>query len=541
VNAHGSASSTTMSGISAGNITITNAAGQQALTGETVAQTLAGLNRNTTSGPNTLAQFNLSSIQQSMQATSIIGSEASQFVAYELSRADSLRAAAQASGELSQAGIADNNEAGRIENQWGFGGTDRNIVNAVVGALTGNATGSFGQIVQGSIGNFVGSQLSTQIGKLAGNGIAPDGSPLNVVLHTAAGCAGAVIGGENCGSSALGAGVAAAATNLFPTPSPGETNAQKQAVANLIETIAGVTGLGTGTGNLANTITAATSATENNFLGASQQKNMDRELAACKSVVCLFKVSVKYNIISRNQDRLLVQGILEGAGGSAWGTVSGLANLLANLPQTITEVQQIIADPSIQRQLIQNGQGALVASFQQDIQDYKNAMTDGGDHNSEQYGKDLGSLLFQVAALGTGVAGASKLAVAGITAIKGLVASGEAAGAVADLGDSVPALFRGTSEGFPGSPNLQRIGVTPVTTNPAVAAVFGTASSQFGNGIVQIALPGDIDVIDIIPGNVLAGVEQEVGVSLPPTQFTNQVSVVITAAQAGLAPISWTP
>jgi filamentous hemagglutinin len=93
-------------------------------------------------------------------------------------------------------------------------------------------------------------------------------------------------------------------------------------------------------------------------------------------------------------------------------------------------------------------------------------------------------------------------------------------------------LFRGTSEGYPGSPGLQAVGVTPASTDPAVATVFGTAAQQYGNGVVHIAMPGDIAAVDIIEGNVLSGAEAEVGVNMPPTQFADQASVTITADQA---------
>ena len=38
-------------------------------------------------------------------------------------------------------------------------------------------------------------------------------------------------------------------------------------------------------------------------------------------------------------------------------------------------------------------------------------------------------------------------------------------------------LFRGTSEGWPGSPGTQQVGVTPASTDPIVATCFGTQCS----------------------------------------------------------------
>jgi hypothetical protein len=110
---------------------------------------------------------------------------------------------------------------------------------------------------------------------------------------------------------------------------------------------------------------------------------------------------------------------------------------------------------------------------------------------------------------------------------------GGAANATSSVADgSASPLFRGTTEGFPGSAGLQNIGITPVSTDPAVSTVFGTAAQQYGNGVVHIAMPGDIAGVNIIEGNVLSGVEAEFGINMLPTQFANQASITITTGQA---------
>lgn len=400
INANGKASSTTSSGISAGTFSITNAAGQQALTGQTVAQTLAGINTVTTTGPNTLAQNNLTAIQEDMQIAGILGTEASQFAAYEAAQIDNLRAAAKAEGLTSAQGSADTQKADALEKQWGFGGTDRNIFNAVVGAISGNATGSLGQLAQGTLGNYIGSTLSAQIGKAAVGGI-PDGSPLNVILHSTSACAAAIIGGQNCESSALGAGVAAAATNLFPVSNPNDSVTEKQNVANLIATIAGAAALTTGTSNVANAISAATASTENNYLGKVQREQEKSDLGACQAkrdLACIVGVLTKYHQISTSQDKALVTGLFEGAGDNLWGIGSGLWNLVTHIPETLGQLKQIFADPK--QAVAQFGQG-VVDEYNTTIQDYNNASTNGGDANSEKFGKDLGNLLVQLATIGT--------------------------------------------------------------------------------------------------------------------------------------------
>jgi RHS repeat-associated protein len=93
-------------------------------------------------------------------------------------------------------------------------------------------------------------------------------------------------------------------------------------------------------------------------------------------------------------------------------------------------------------------------------------------------------------------------------------------------------LFRGTTVGFEGSPALQRIGVTPTSTDPAVATLFATEASRFGEGVVLLA---PRSAVPTIPGNVLAALEAEVGVALKPVEFAARAqSVNLAEARAVL-------
>jgi hypothetical protein len=91
--------------------------------------------------------------------------------------------------------------------------------------------------------------------------------------------------------------------------------------------------------------------------------------------------------------------------------------------------------------------------------------------------------------------------------------------------------FRGTSAGFPGSQALQEIGVTSVSTDPVVAAIFATESSSYGVGVVHIAAARDLTGVRIIPGNVLADIECEVGIELRPVEFARRASHTIPVEQ----------
>ncbi len=98
--------------------------------------------------------------------------------------------------------------------------------------------------------------------------------------------------------------------------------------------------------------------------------------------------------------------------------------------------------------------------------------------------------------------------------------------------DVTGTLFRGTSEGFPGSQGLQRVGVTPASQDPLVATVFATESQSYGRGVVQIATPANLEGVALQEGNVLAAIEREVAVELLPLQFAERAGVQITAAEA---------
>ena len=344
VGANGKASSTTSSGISAGSFSITNAAGQQALTGQTVAQALAGINTVTTTGPNTLAQNNLTAIQEDMQIAGIVGSEVNQFIEYQQARIQALKGAAAQEGDTPQ-GRADLAKATELQSQWGFGGTDRKIVNALVGAFTGNATGSLGQIAQSSFGNFVGAQLSTEIGKLANSGKIPDGSPLNVLLHTISACAGATIGGDSCGASALGAGSAAIASNLFNDPK--STAEQKQNQENLIASIAAGVGVASGSGNVAAIVTSAQTTVEDNLLNVQQYLKIAKTLTSCDSPACVARTLAAANILSQKQDLLFGEGIASGFNDAAKGTGTALLGAIKDPNAFLNGIATILSDPAV--------------------------------------------------------------------------------------------------------------------------------------------------------------------------------------------------
>jgi len=132
--------------------------------------------------------------------------------------------------------------------------------------------------------------------------------------------------------------------------------------------------------------------------------------------------------------------------------------------------------------------------------------------------------LYKNAAIGLLGIGAGRLLGAGI----GWLLEGAEGGG----GTGFPTLFRGTSEGFPGSPALQRLGITPTSTNPAVGTLFATYSGQYGNAVLQIASPAALNGIELTEANVLASAEGEVALSTTPADFAARAETTISAADA---------
>ena len=92
--------------------------------------------------------------------------------------------------------------------------------------------------------------------------------------------------------------------------------------------------------------------------------------------------------------------------------------------------------------------------------------------------------------------------------------------------------FRGTTEGYEGSPSLQRAGVTPASTDPLVATLFGTEANQHGNGVVYIIRGSDLDGINISDGNVLRDLELEVCIDALPIEVYDRAYAVIDVGRA---------
>ncbi|MFF2082373.1 RHS repeat-associated core domain-containing protein [Nocardia sp. NPDC058176] len=93
-------------------------------------------------------------------------------------------------------------------------------------------------------------------------------------------------------------------------------------------------------------------------------------------------------------------------------------------------------------------------------------------------------------------------------------------------------LFRGTTQGYEGSPAAQRVGVTPTSSDPAVATIFATGAERYGEAVVQIARGEDIADIERLTGYGVISREAEVPLDISPADFSSRASIEIPASVA---------
>jgi hypothetical protein len=89
-------------------------------------------------------------------------------------------------------------------------------------------------------------------------------------------------------------------------------------------------------------------------------------------------------------------------------------------------------------------------------------------------------------------------------------------------------LFRGTTEGFPGNPVLQKLGITPASVDPLVATVFGLEGKNKGKAILAFGSRTSFESGEIDLGNVRRTLEREVQVDLPPHEFEKRAQSTIS-------------
>lgn len=192
--AGGNQSSVTRSGVSPGAVVIADEARQEANTGNTAAQAVASLNRDVSSTRDTSgslvknwdgsklildvqAQATITAAFQSAAAKAI-----GDYAAAQLEDAEKLRVrAASEQSEQSRASLQE--EAQRLEDQWGDRGSLRLLAHTVVGGLTGGSSGAAGA----AAGTLTAPLVSERLAAAGVKG--PLASTLTALASTLAGAA----------------------------------------------------------------------------------------------------------------------------------------------------------------------------------------------------------------------------------------------------------------------------------------------------------------------------------------------------------------
>lgn len=422
------ASSTTRSGISSAVITITDEEKQKALTGQTADEAVASVNRDVSSdkdGSNALKPiFDEREIQAGFEITTAFLRETGNLLANKAKEIDNKRrdaAKAEAEALDPSNGLTDPQRLARLEwarnqraeadaiNQdWGAGGTYRQIATALMAAAGGQVNVSTGQFVQNMLVNYVQQQGASYIGKLVEQGSLSEGSPMHAALHAIAGCAGAAASGQGCGSGAMGGAAASVLAGLFNETDPNETNAQREAKRNLLLSLVAGIALVTDPDGAATATNAAAANVDNNWLATQQRVQMQKELDEAKDALETLKIMAKWGYIDKKQDVLTKGGVGLGLAEAGWGDIEGMAQFLADPIAGLNGLYEIITSEEVR----QAYGDEVFRELEAKIDRVKLALEEGGDANAVQLGRDLGELAWQVGSIATGAGGIAKGGVA---------------------------------------------------------------------------------------------------------------------------------
>ncbi|WP_233437046.1 hypothetical protein [Achromobacter xylosoxidans] len=209
--ASGRANSTTNSAISGGKIEIRDEAGQLALTGKTAAETIASLNRDTSSDTlNALKPiFDKEKIEAGFEIVSEASRQTGQFLTNRAKEADALKKAMddETDPALKKDLKARYDEAAK----WGPDGSYRIGLTAISAAAGGNVTGSAGQFLQSAAANYLQALGAGKVKQIAD---ALNSEAARTALQGLVGCAGAAGQGSSCSAAAAGAAASVVLNNL---------------------------------------------------------------------------------------------------------------------------------------------------------------------------------------------------------------------------------------------------------------------------------------------------------------------------------------
>nr|WP_221179077.1 hemagglutinin repeat-containing protein [Pseudomonas brassicacearum] len=411
-----SSSSTTYSGISGAAVTITNTAKQQELTGQTAEQAIAAINNDVSSdrdGSNKLKPiFDAQEIGVDFEIVGKFVQNVSQYIesrAREIDQKKDLAEKEKAASNDKTLSDDDrikhhenylvlNQQIKEIGDNWGAGGTYRQIATALVAGLSGNVAGSGVQFAQNMVVNYVQQQGSAYIGELVKKGL-KEGSPEHAALHAILGCAGAAASNQSCSAGALGGSAASLLAGLFADADPNETAIEREAKRNIITSL--VTGIAamSNPNGAATANNAATANVDNNWLATQQYVQAKKEIDAEPNILKKLAIVGKWQITSLRQDLLTGSGVLkgftDGMAGAGLGTLDSTVTLLTDPAQSWEAVKEFAASDEAQTLLGKE----VAAAFKSQIDQIGTAVVEGGDANAENLGRQMGQAVALVVQL----------------------------------------------------------------------------------------------------------------------------------------------
>jgi filamentous hemagglutinin len=301
------ARSITRSAISGGALTIRDIEGQVALTGDTVEEMLASLDRDTSDTTNTLRPiFDRDKVQAGLDVVTEATKQAGTFLANTAREIDALEKTANDENVPPPVRERAAAQAKALRDNWGPGGTYRRVLGAILAGMSGNAAAGGVQMMQAATVAYIQSLAASGVKDIAdAMGKGPQAEVARAALHTIVGCAGAAASQASCGAGAMGAGASSILNSLgdeirrreaAKDPGDAKPDSQgKQMTASQQETwrntvAALVTGIAAASGtNPATVMSAAVIETENNYLNASEEVERvaaKRRLKQCRDAAC---------------------------------------------------------------------------------------------------------------------------------------------------------------------------------------------------------------------------------------------------------------
>ncbi|XAV88534.1 MAG: hypothetical protein AAHH96_00085 [Candidatus Symbiodolus clandestinus] len=275
-------------------------------------------------------------------------------------------------------------------------------------AAGGNLSASNQLFMQTAVVNYLQQQGAGYLGQLVSEGSLKEGTPLHATLHGLIAATGAAACGQAALSSAAGAAASSLLTQLFSDSHPEETQGEQLAKRNLITSL--VTGIATMTSDLnpAAASSAASAATDNNWLASQQMAQMRRELNAAETLGEELKTLAKWSAISGEQTLITMSGIADGVIDAGIQNISGLVELIRHPITGLEGIRNLISDPEVRAQAGEQLHSYLV----QKIDNITTALREGGRDNAWQLGHDIGEVTAHTISAVTGAYGAAKGCVA---------------------------------------------------------------------------------------------------------------------------------